>query len=211
LSFVDLEDFPGLVGLNLLQCLLLACGLSVEGVELFRVEGDLLNQLTLLVALLQLRLLSIQSDLLILVLPLPFLGLLPLLRLPCPLSLLTCHLLATSHLCGGGGSLCGLLLELLLGLDLSQEGLHLGYGLEEVDVLPRRPEDVLHVNLAVLDGLEEEFSLPLVVLEAVEEFPEDAVAEGLDRQHLRLEVLEFLRRIHFLVRDEFVRLVDLPE
>ena len=142
-----------MVGLYLLQCLLLAGGFSVEGVELFRVEGDLLYQLTLLVALLQLRLLSIQSELLILVLPLPFLGLLPLLRLPCPLSLLAGHLLAARHLCGGGGSLCGFLLELLLGLDLGQESLHLGDRLEEVDVLPRGPEDVLHVHLAVLDRL----------------------------------------------------------
>ena len=73
MSLVDLEDLPRLIGLDLLQCLLLAGGLSVERVELFRVEGDLLYQLALLVSLLQLRLLSIESELLILILSLGFL------------------------------------------------------------------------------------------------------------------------------------------
>ena len=73
MSLVDLEDLPRLVRLDPLQCLLLAGGFSVEWVELFRVEGYLLYQLTLLVALLQLRLLSIESELLIIILALRFL------------------------------------------------------------------------------------------------------------------------------------------
>ena len=37
------------------------------------------------------------------------------------------------------------------------------------------------------------------------------MSDGLDGEHLRLEVLELLGRIHFLIRDELIGLVDLPQ
>lgn len=72
-------------------------------------------------------------------------------------------------------------------------------------------EDVGDVFLALFDGLEEQLTLLLVVLEAIEVLLEDAVADGLDSDHLLFEVFELFGGVHLLIGDELIRLIDLSK